>query len=93
MGPDPDALSSPAATEAQRRARARERRADAARLLPFLGAALLLAPDLILSGHPAAEGATAPWLNYLFAAWLVLIGLAAWIARLHLRDGGPGGGP
>jgi hypothetical protein len=78
-------LSNPDATAAQRRARRRARLADAARLLPFLGAALFLAPDLILSGHPAAEGATAPWLVYLFSAWLALIGCAAWIARRH-RD-------
>ncbi|MCK0167469.1 hypothetical protein MWU52_07915 [Jannaschia sp. S6380] len=62
------------------------RLADAARLLPFLGAALLLVPDLVLSGGPAAEGATSGWLNYLFAVWAILIGLAFWIARIRLRD-------
>ncbi|MEM8822226.1 MAG: hypothetical protein AAGF30_01320 [Pseudomonadota bacterium] len=93
MDSDPSVLSSPAATEAQRRARARARLADTARLLPFLGAVLFLAPDLILSGHPAGEGATAPWSNYLFATWLLLIGLAAWIARRHLRDGDPDRSP
>ncbi len=78
-------LTSPAATEAQRRARRRERLADAARLLPALGLILFLLPDLILSGGPQGQGATAPWLNYLFAAWILLIVLALWIARRHAR--------
>ena len=78
-------LPSPEATEAQRRARDRARLADAARLLPFLGAVLFLVPDLVLSGGDAGLGATAPWLRYLFAAWLLLIGLAFWLARLHRR--------
>ncbi len=100
-------LGGPAATEAQGRARARARLADAARLLPFLGAALFLVPDLVLSDTPAATGATLPWLTYLFAVWLTLIGLALWLARLHGRligaepeatgqsaaDAGPGPGP
>jgi hypothetical protein len=80
-------LATPAATAALRRARARARLADGARLLPVLGAVLFLAPDIVLSGGPAAEGATAPWLAYLFGAWLVLIALAAWIARIHFRIG------
>lgn len=81
----------PAASAAQRRARARARIADAARLLPFLGAAFLLLPDFVLSGGPAAAGATAGWLNYLFAVWAMLIGAAFWIARAHARHGaGPG---
>ncbi len=69
--------------------RRRARRADAARLLPILGAALFLAPDLILSSGPGAVGATRPWLFYLFAAWLGLIGLAWLLARSHLRDPPP----
>jgi len=77
-------LIDPAANAAQRRARMRTRVADAARLLPFLGAVLFLVPDLVLSG-PAGEGATAPWLWYLFAVWAGLIGLAFYIARLHGR--------
>lgn len=59
----------------------RNRIADAARLLPVLGAILLLFPDLILSDERAATGATAPWLVYFFAAWLFLIGLALLLAR------------
>ena len=74
------------ATDAQTRAHRRARLADAARLLPFLGAVLFLIPDLVLSDDPAAAGATAPWLTYLFASWLGLIGLALWIGRLHMRD-------
>ncbi|UWQ19215.1 hypothetical protein [Jannaschia sp. M317] len=78
-----DPTPTPAASEAQRRAWRRDRRRDAARLLPFFGIALLLLPDLVLSGSDAAGGATRPWLVYLFAAWILLIALAAWIARLH----------
>ena len=91
----PPPLTSPAAGEAQRRAHARARRADAARLLPVLGAALFLAPDLPLA---AVGGATGAWLAYLFAAWALLVGLAAWLARAHLRaeregdDAGDGSG-
>ena len=86
----PPAGAEPAAPGSDRRL---ARRIDAARLLPFLGAALLLAPDLVLSGGPAAEGATAPWLAYLFAAWGVLIGLAAWLSRgLRGEARGPGEG-
>jgi len=59
----------------------RNRIADAARLLPVLGAILLLFPDLILSDEHAAKGATAPWLVYFFAAWMFLIGLAFLLAR------------
>ncbi|SFI58577.1 hypothetical protein [Jannaschia pohangensis] len=77
-------LLDPAANAAQRRARMRSRIADAARLLPFLGGVLFLVPDLVLSGS-ATEGATAPWLAYLFVAWAALIGCAFWIARLHAR--------
>ncbi|CUH37267.1 hypothetical protein JSE7799_01274 [Jannaschia seosinensis] len=85
-------LSSPAANAAQRRARARARLADAARLLPFLGAAAFLLPDLVLSGG-AGAGATLPWLVYLFAVWAVLIGLALHIARRAARiDTTAGGG-
>ncbi len=54
---------------------------DAARLLPVLGLAALLLPDLVLSGSDAATGATRPWLVYLFAAWAGLIILAIWIAH------------
>ncbi|WP_179380096.1 hypothetical protein [Jannaschia marina] len=75
----------PDASAAQRRALRRARVADGARLLPFLGGALFLLPDFVLSDGPAAAGATAPWLIYLFASWLMLLGLAAWLGRLHLR--------
>ena len=76
-----------AATDAQRRGRARTRLVDAARLLPFLGAALVLLPDLVLSDGAGGDGATVPWLTYLFASWLALIALALWIARRHARLG------
>lgn len=80
-----DPRPTPAASEAQRRAWARDRVEDAACLLPVLGFALFLLPDLVLSGADAAEGATRPWLVYLFAAWAVLVALAFWIVRLHRR--------
>ena len=51
--------------------------------------ALLLLPDLALSGGPAAEGATAPWLLYLFGAWACLIGLSFWIGRLLIASAPP----
>ena len=70
-----------------RRIRARRRIVDAARLLPFLGAALFLAPDPILAGGVRA-GATLPWGLYLFGAWALLIALAVWVARAHRREGG-----
>ncbi|MBM2577611.1 hypothetical protein JQC91_14990 [Jannaschia sp. Os4] len=92
---DPFRGMAPAASAAQRRAQDRARRTDAARLLPLLGAVLLIAPDLVLSGRGA--GATAPGLVYLFAAWAGVIALAALIARAVNRDrdpapGGPGAG-
>jgi hypothetical protein len=62
-------------------------------MLPVFGAALVLAPDLFLSGRPAAEGATGPWAVYLFAAWAALILAAAWIARVLARPRHPGPPP
>ena len=81
---DPFRGMAPDASAAQRRAQDRTRRRDAMRLLPALGAALFLAPDLVLSG--GGRGATAPGLVYLFAAWAALIALAAWAARARRRD-------
>ncbi|CTQ48750.1 hypothetical protein [Jannaschia donghaensis] len=74
-----------AAGAAQRRALRRARIADALRLLPFLGLLLFVLPDLVLSGGPATTGATAPWLIYLFAAWILLVLLSAWLGHLHAR--------
>jgi peptidoglycan/LPS O-acetylase OafA/YrhL len=89
---------SPEASAAQRRAWARERTRDAAKLLPVLGLALILLPDLVLSGSDAAEGATLPWGITLLTAWLVLIVLAFWIGRAVRRqaeadDGAEGAAP
>ncbi|KIT14430.1 hypothetical protein [Jannaschia aquimarina] len=64
--------------------KAPRRVADAARLLPVLGLALLIAPDLLLSGA-AGKGATAPWLLYLFGALFILVVLAFLVARSFLR--------
>ncbi|MEM9795232.1 MAG: hypothetical protein AAF919_02015 [Pseudomonadota bacterium] len=80
---------SPAASAAQHRARRRARVADAARLLPLLGVVLFLMPDLILSGADAGEGATAPWLVYLFSAWLLLLVLSFLIGHFYRRDVAP----
>ena len=70
-----------AATAAQRRAWTRERTRDAARLLPVLGLAIILLPDLVLSGSEAALGATLPWGATLLSAWVALILLAFANAR------------
>lgn len=93
MPPDRAAPDRPdsAASLAQRRAWRRDRIRDGARLLPVLGLALLLLPDLILSGSDAARGATRAWGVYLFVAWAALIVLAVWIARLLGSEGGPPG--
>ena len=85
MSARPVDMDVPAATQAQRRTLRRARIIDAARLLPFLGVLLFLLPDLALSAGPGSEGATAPWLVYLFLAWAVLVVLAIWLSRLHLR--------
>ena len=77
-------------TPAAPRARRRERLRDAIRMLPLLGVALLLLPDLALSGGPAGEGATAGWWLYLFAAWALLIGLC-WLTSRRLAAAEPPG--
>ena len=78
---DPFAGMAPQASAAQRRAHRRARLIDAARLLPALGVALFLAPDLLLSGGDGTGSATAPWLIYLFIVWALLIGLSGFLAR------------
>ena len=57
----------------------RRRVMDAARTLPFLGTALVLAPVLI--PEAGEEGATRAGVIYLFVLWCVLIAAAFWIAR------------
>lgn len=79
--PGPDGNGPPQPIFLEREVYRRNRIADAARLLPVLGAVLLLFPDLILSDQAAAVGATAPWLVYFFSAWLFLIGLAFLLSR------------
>lgn len=76
----------PAATLVQRRVQGRARLRDALRLLPFLGLAVFILPDLVLSGGPASEGATGPWLTYLLVAWGLLIAIAFVLARAHGRS-------
>ena len=54
----------------------RRRIMDAARLLPALGAALLLLPMLWGPDHGTRAGAI-----YIFAVWLAVIGATAFLAR------------
>lgn len=63
-----------------RRAYRQRRIADAARLLPFVGAFLLVVP---VFWRPAATGTadTVPAAVYLFAVWALLIAGAALLAR------------
>ena len=70
----------------ERTAHRRQRLRDAARLLPVLGAAVLLLPDLLLSDPDVAEGATAAWTVYFFVAWAMLILLAFLLAGPLGRD-------
>ena len=70
----------------------RRRVMDAARVLPILGAALLLLPLLWAPDHTTASGAV-----YLFLAWFILIIGAAVLSRklsepVRLRDRAARGG-
>ena len=67
-----------------RRSYRRRRLEDAARLLPWLGAFLFGLPLLWTGAR------TAPGLVYLFAAWIVLIGIALVLSRRLARAEGPG---
>ncbi|MGC8204016.1 DUF308 domain-containing protein [Aliiroseovarius sp. PTFE2010] len=74
----------------QRRSYRRRRLADAARLVPVIGAALWLVP---LLWHDGARSSTA--LLYVFGVWALLIGatliLSRGLARSHdERPGAPG---
>lgn len=60
----------------QRRTYRRRRMQDAARLLPILGAVLILLP-LLWSGE---EARTARVMLYLFVIWILLVGLAAFLS-------------
>ncbi|GAB4389524.1 hypothetical protein [Albidovulum sp.] len=64
----------------------RQRLIDAARLLPLLGAFLILLPIL---WRPAAtpEADTVPGGIYLFTVWFLLILCAFWLSRLLVPDG------
>lgn len=64
----------------ERKTYRRARLEDAARLLPVLGLFLFFSPIAINSG-PEGLGPTATWLMYLMGVWLILIGLAALLAR------------
>lgn len=55
----------------------RRRLRDAARLLPLLGLFLLLLP--LMWGDPSGKG-SGHTVVYVFVAWLILIGLAAYLA-------------
>lgn len=70
----------------QRRTYRRRRMADAARLLPVLGGALILIP-LLWTGNADEPASTASVMLYLFLVWIGLAGLAAAISR-HLQVAG-----
>jgi hypothetical protein len=68
----------------------RKRLRDAARLLPVLGAALLLVP-LLWTGSDAPGGVgNAGALLYLLAVWAGLIVAAFLLSRVLAPDDGPG---
>lgn len=63
-----------------RRTYRQRRLMDAARLLPFLGAILLVMP-LFWGGGPGQGQGTARTGIYLFGVWVGLIGAGFWLAR------------
>jgi hypothetical protein len=65
----------------------RARIIDGARLMPLLGLAVLVLPNLLLSEPALAQGATARWLVYFFAAWGTLVGLTLLQSRRMVRAG------
>lgn len=75
----------------KRRSYRQRRLRDAARLLPILGAFLVLLP-ILWSGQgatPDAAGAGTAFDGiYLFTVWLVLVAVAAVLARGLARDSG-----
>lgn len=77
-----------------RRAYRKRRAADAARLLPVLGAALIALP-LLWRGEGAGAGSTAAAMLYLFLVWAGLAALAAilsrWLCDDEEEDGAAGG--
>lgn len=77
-----------------RRSYRRRRMMDACRMLPALGAVLWMIP-ILWQPAKTAEGDTATGIVYLFAVWIVLVGLAAVLARgltRALEDGEDEGG-
>lgn len=83
----------------ERRTYRRNRLQDAARLMPVLGAFLFFGPVFILTTNAGVGGGTGGWLIYFLAIWLLLIAIAAVLARALGRlsppgaeDDEPGGG-
>lgn len=77
---DPLDIDAPSATPyLEHQAYRRRRIMDAARLMPVLGLGLVMLPMLWIGGRNVDS--TASGLVYLFAVWVVLIVLAAWVAR------------
>ena len=66
----------------------RKRLRDASRLLPALGVALLLVPLLWTPSSAPGGVGNAAALLYLFGTWVLLIGVAAGLARPPSRDDG-----
>lgn len=69
---------SPTPVFLERRSYRRRRLMDASKLLPVLGAALLLVPLLwLVGGEAAAPVPTSQVVIYIFAVWALLIGINA----------------
>lgn len=71
----------------ERRTYRRRRMADAARMLPLLGAFLFCVPLLWQGGETATS--TTGAMFYLFGVWVLLVVLSGVISR-HLRQGEDG---
>ncbi|MCV6586382.1 MAG: hypothetical protein OIF47_12660 [Marinibacterium sp.] len=74
----------------ERRTYRRRRVLDAARVLPWIGSALLAAPMLWPVARPDTDGATMPMshaMTFVFAAWFGLILLSAVLSVLLGRTG------
>ncbi len=71
----------------ERKTYRRARLEDAARLLPVLGLFLFFGPIAIQSTNAGFGGGTARWLMLFMAVWLILIALAALLARALRRTG------
>lgn len=75
----------------EKRSYRRRRRTDGLRLLPVLGLWLFMVPLLWPGASARLTGLGVPMssaLVYIFAVWLALIGLCAWLSATQGRDAG-----